>query len=275
MDKLLFGTGGTPHATSPRTTENGIAAIRKLGLDSMELEFVQGVKMGKDSAIRVDKARKEQGVELSAHGPYYINLNSEDRLKVGASRTRILQTARIGKLCGASTITFHAAFYMGVPNQRVYEKVRAEMHRIVTELKAEKNEIWVRPETTGKSAQFGTLDEILRLSQEVDQMMPCIDFAHIHARTSRQNSYDEFAKMLDSVEKALGKKGIENMHIHVAGVEYGNKGEKNHLNLEDSDLKYKELMKALKDYGAKGLLVCESPNLEADALLMKRYYNSL
>lgn len=275
MNKLLFGTGGTPHASNPRTTEKGIEAIRKLGLDCMELEFVQGVKMGKESAVNVDKVRKQNGVELSAHGPYYINLNSEDKQKVGASRTRILQTARIGNLCGATTITFHAAFYMGMDRKQVYGKVRAELQKILEELKAENNNIWVRPETTGKDTQFGALDEILELSQELDRVMPCVDFAHMHARTMKLNSYDEFSKILDSIENVLGKKGLENMHIHMAGIAYGDKGEKNHLNLQDADLKYKELMKALKDHGAKGLVICESPNLEGDALLMKKYYGSL
>ena len=65
------------------------------------------------------------------------------------------------------------------------------------------------------------------------------------------------------------------MHIHCSGIKYGPKGELKHLDLEESDFNYKELLKALKEFNVKGLFVCESPNLEDDALLMKKYYDRL
>ena len=106
--------------------------------------------------------------------------------------------------------------------------------------------------------------------------MPCVDFAHFHARTNgKYNTYEEFAGILEKIEKALGKKGLENMHIHITGIAYGPKGEKNHLNLEESDLKYTELLKALKDFKVKGVVVCESPNIEGDALLMKKTFEKI
>jgi deoxyribonuclease-4 len=77
------------------------------------------------------------------------------------------------------------------------------------------------------------------------------------------------------LEKGLGKEILGNMHMHTAGIEYGSKGERNHTNLKDSDLDYRALMQAFKDFGVKGTLVCESPNLEEDALLMKRTYGRL
>jgi len=65
------------------------------------------------------------------------------------------------------------------------------------------------------------------------------------------------------------------MHIHISGIEYGEKGEKRHLILEESDLQYKELLQALKDYHAGGTVICESPNMEEDALLLQKSYNAL
>ena len=140
-------------------------------------------------------------------------------------------------------------------------------------MKKENNNIWVRPETTGKETQFGNVDEILQLSQELDNVMPCVDFAHFHARTNgKYNTYKEFASILEAIEKKLGKKGLENMHMHITGIAYGPKGEKNHLTLKESDLKYRELLKALKDFKVKGIAISESPNIEEDALLMKKVY---
>jgi deoxyribonuclease-4 len=127
----------------------------------------------------------------------------------------------------------------------------------------------------GKGSQFGTLEEILNLSTEVEGIAPCVDFAHWHARTGAFNSYQEFAAMLSQIENRLGRTALDNMHIHASGIAYGKKGELKHLNLKESDFQYIELIKALKDYKVKGLFICESPNLEEDALLLQTTYNGL
>jgi len=133
----------------------------------------------------------------------------------------------------------------------------------------------LRPETTGKPTQFGELDELLQLSSELDNVLPCVDFSHIHARYRRYNSYEEFCEILEKIEKTLGKEALKDMHMHVSGIDYGLKGEKSHLNLNESDFRYKELLKALKDFGVEGILICESPNLEEDALMLKKEYEFL
>jgi len=65
------------------------------------------------------------------------------------------------------------------------------------------------------------------------------------------------------------------MHIHISGIAYGQKGEKSHLNLKESDLRYTELLKALKDYSVRGMVICESHNQEGDSLLLKESYHAL
>jgi len=98
----------------------------------------------------------------------------------------------------------------------------------------------------------------------------------LHARYNGiYNTYDEFAKILDKIGTEIGAYAIENFHAHIAGIAYGEKGEKNHLILEESDMNYKALLKALKDFGVKGAVVCESPNIEDDCVLLKQYYESL
>jgi len=131
----------------------------------------------------------------------------------------------------------------------------------------------ISPEVTGKPSQFGTLEEILQLSSEIEGVAPCIDFSHWHARTGRANSYQEFLDILDQVERELGRHALDNMHIHLSGIAYGNKGEIKHLMLRDSDLQYIELLKALKKRKAKGMIICESvPSFEEDALFLQKSY---
>ncbi|HUV56771.1 MAG TPA: TIM barrel protein [Dehalococcoidales bacterium] len=273
MGGLLFGTGGTPHsAKPPKSSIDGIERIAELGLGCMEIEFVQGVRMGEAGARLVAEKAANLGIKLTAHAPYFINLNAHEPEKIRASQDRILQTARIGSTCGAESIVFHPAFYLGDPPEKTYNSVKKYLGEVMNQLKRENNRVWVRPEVMGKVSQFGTLEEILNLSTGLERVAPCIDFAHWHARNDAFNSYSEFTSILQLVKERLGTTALDNMHIHASGIAYGKKGEIKHLNLKESDLQYKELVKALKDYNAKGLVICESPNLEEDALLLQETY---
>jgi len=274
MESLLFGTAGIPSVSKGLTTAEGIASVKRLGLGVMELEFVRSVNITKEKAPEVKKSAEENNIILTCHAPYYINLNSLEKVKLKASIYRILNSARTANLCGAWSVCFHPGFYQKSTKEEAYNRVKKAIDEISETLKKENNNIWIRPETTGKESQFGNLDEILKLSQEFNNVMPCIDFAHFHARTNgKYNSYKEFSEILEKIEKKLGKKGLENMHIHITGIAYGEKGEKHHLNLEESDLKYKELIEALKDFKVKGVAISESPNIEGDALLVKNIYD--
>ena len=269
MGGLLFGTAGVPRSARTASTVDGIERIAELGLDCMEMEFVQGVKMGEVAARLVGKAAARTGVKLSAHAPYFINLNAQDMEKVRASQSRILQTARIAALCRAESVVFHAAFYMGQSPEAVYETVRKHLGEVLDQLEREEIQVCIRPEVTGKSSQFGTIEELVNLSAELEGVAPCLDFSHWHARTGKFNSYPEFEAVLLQVRQRLGEGALENIHIHVSGISYGKKGEIKHLNLEESDFRYRELLKVLEDYNVQGMVICESPNLEEDALLLQ------
>lgn len=276
IDKLNFLTAGIPLATGKEGYPRAFEIIQELGLDGMEVEFVHGVRMSDETRELVHSIQKEKNLVLTAHGPFYINLNSKEEEKVEASVQRIVDTAKTAYDFGGYSITYHAAFYMGKDKETVYQQVKTQTQKIVEVLEKNNIKVWIRPETTGKASQWGDYEEIIRLSKEFDQVLPCIDFSHIHARTGGEyNTYDEFCKVLDRISSELGEKAINNFHAHLAGIEYSDKGEKRHLILEKSDMNYKDLLKALKTFGVKGALVCESPNIEEDAKLLKEYYLSL
>lgn len=270
---LLFGPAGVPNCSKKRDTISGIKTVRELNLDCMEIEFVQGVRMKEEYARKVREIANELNVKLSAHAPYYINLNAKEKKKIEDSKKRLIDAARIGYLCGARNIVFHAGYYLKDAKDVVYKNVKARLKEVLNEL--ESYDVILRVETTGKTSQFGDLIEVLKLSQELDKLLPCIDFAHIHARTNAYNSYEEFKKILELVESYLGKEALRNMHIHISGIEYGKSGEIRHLNLKESDMRYEELMKVLKEFNTSGFVISESPNLEEDALLLKQIYNKL
>jgi deoxyribonuclease-4 len=275
VEKLLFGTGGVPHSAKPGSTVAGVRRIAELGLGCMEIEFVRGVKMSEDGAREVAGAAAENGIKLSVHAPYYINLNAHEPATLEGSMGRLLQACRIGALCGARSVVVHSAFYLGDAPGDVYHRVKQSYEAAIRQLRREDNRITIRPEIMGKGSQFGTLDEVLALCADVDGLAPGIDFAHLHARSGDNNSYAEFTAILNKVRERLGRSALENMHIHFSGIKYGARGELSHLDLKESDLAYRELLQALRDADAGGTVVCESPNLEEDALLLKTTYDAL
>lgn len=276
FDKLNFLTAGMPLSTGKASYNRAFEILNELSLDGMELEFVHGVRMSEDTRRLVKKERENRNLILTAHAPFYVNLNSKEEDKVEASVQRIIETGIAANDTGAFSITFHAAFYMQQDKEDVYNKVKNRVGEISEYFHKNNINVWIRPETTGKGTQWGDLEEIVRLSKEFDNVLPCIDFSHLHARSAgKYNTYDEFSKILETVGKELGQRAIDNFHAHLAGIDYGDKGEKKHLILNESDMNYKDLLKAFKEFNVKGALVCESPNIEDDAVLLREYYYSL
>ena len=271
--RLLFGTAGTPISSKGSDSISGIKRVHELGLGCMELEFVRGVKMGERTALAVGKAAKELDIRLSVHAPYYINLNADGET-LAKSKERILNSARIGNICGAKSVVIHAGFFQKETRQVVYEKIKKALIEIREKLNSEGVDILLRIETMGRKSQFGSLDDVLEIT-EIEGVKPCIDFSHLHAVTGKNNSKEEFVSILTRLEERLGREGLDNMHIHVSGIEYSEKGEKNHLVFEESDFNYKELTQVFVDFDIKGMVICESPNLEEDALLLKSEYEFL
>jgi len=152
--------------------------------------------------------------------------------------------------------------------------VKQELAAVQSILRSERLRIALRVETMGKRAQFGSLDEVLSICREVDGLQPCLDFSHLYAREGRVNSYLEFERVLNKVARKLGPRSLRNVHIHIAGIHFGDRGEIKHLNLEETEFRYDEWLQALRDLGVEGMVICESPNLEADAVMLKKLYQA-
>ena len=274
-ERILFGTAGTPHSSAERSSVEGIKRVRELGLDAMELEFVRGVRMGRETAEEVKKTAEENRVRLSVHAPYYINLNSLEAEKRTASIKRIYDSARVGYWAGAKIVTFHPAYYHKMKQEEVTSTVAKQLKELVESLKKEGIDMLVAPETCGKKSQFGSLEEVLELCRRVKGLRPMIDFSHLHARCNGcLKEKQDFLKQLELIKEA-DRSFLDELQMHVSGINYSEKGERNHLNLNESDFCYKGLLEALREKNVSGTIICESPNIEEDALLMKKYYKSL
>ncbi len=272
--RLLFGTAGVPLSAPISTTLAAIEHVHKIGLDCLEVEFVKGIKMRSETAEEIRKKAEARGIRLSAHAPYYINFNSPEQGKRLASQERLTATCRMAEVCGARNVVFHGGYYGQSSFEDAYRTIKTGLREILSILRAEKNAVTLRIETMGRRAQFGSLDEVLFLCREVEGLLPCLDFSHIHAREGGANSYRDFQRVLRKVAKKLGEEVLQNLHVHISGVLYGGRGEIKHLDLRESDFHYDSWIRALKDCGAAGMVICESPNLETDAVMLKNLYHS-
>lgn len=274
---LLFGTSGIPASTKKPRTEEGVRRVAELRLAAMEIEFVRGVNLDEGQARRIGGTAADAGVTLSVHAPYYINLNAKDPEKIESSKRRIVDSAHRGAALGARNIVFHPGHYLDDTPPATYRKIRAGVRDVIEELgESGVRNVVLRPETTGRPSAFGSLDEILRLSSEVPGVLPCVDFSHLHARYGdAANDYDAFSRVLERIGKTLGKAALGDMHMHLSGIEYTDKGERRHVGIDESDMKWKDVLRALHAFDAAGLLICESPEPEVDAVKMMKAWRTI
>jgi deoxyribonuclease-4 len=275
---FAFGTVGSPIGT-PKKPGGSVGAIgfsKSIGLIALELGWVQSVRVTEATCAAIKGASEEHGVSISVHAPYFINLNaSADEWP--KSRKRLMDAAHYGNLAGATDIVFHPGSYFGHPPEDVLKIAIPRLKECVAELRRAGNPVTIRPETMGKSAMLGSFEDALEMSRVIEGVLPCLDLAHLHARPGdgSMNSFEEWSRLLETYSAALGKAALRQLHIHLSGIEYGPKGEKNHLELKDADLDLKALFRALHEHGCGGRILCESPIMEEDALKMKRSWSRL
>jgi deoxyribonuclease-4 len=271
-NSFRFGTVGSPKSTpkKPGGSVGAILRLRELGLDALELGWVRAVRVSEQTCAEIRACATEQDVKISIHAPYFINLNATDEEWVN-SRKRLMDAAHFGNLAGASDIIFHPGSYFGNPPEQVLPIAIKRLEGCLEELHAAGNPVKLRPETMGKSAMLGSLEDTLVMAKTFPSVIPCIDFAHLHARPGdgSVNTYEEFSRILDQYGKELGQQALKGLHIHLSGIQYGEKGEREHLPLKESDLNLEGLFKALATFQCEGRILCESPIMEDDAVYMK------
>lgn len=243
--------------------------VANQGLHAQELEFVYNVNVKEDIAKKAAEFANEKKIVLSAHGSYYINLNSEEKEKIEASKKRILDACKIADVFSSirpAHIVFHAGFYGKMSKEDTYQAIKKEIIELNEEIKKRKYRCVLAPETTGKESQFGNIDELVRLSNETGCRI-CVDFAHIYARNIGKLDLDYVFKKLHELEFL---KKDPYIHCHFTGIEYGQKGEKNHINLTEEF--FLPLAKKLKTESKKidFCIISESPITYKDSILMRK-----
>lgn len=252
-----------PSGSSGLSAIDGVNKISEAGLNAMEVPFTYGVRMSNDTADELGKAAKKAKVDLSIHAPYYINLASDEKEKIEASITRILDSCERGHHMGATHVVFHAGFYQKKTKEQTYSMIKESLARLRDELKSNKWNVLLAPETTGKASQFGDIDELMSFNKELGTNI-CVDFAHILARNVGKIDYDDVMKKL---------KPLKHVHSHFSGIEYTEKGERKHKPTPDEEIK--KLLSYLIKYKVDITIINESPEMFNDSLKAKAILQKL
>lgn len=278
MSTFRFGTVGSPISTpkKPGGSVGAVHQIADLKLGALELGWVQSVRVSEETCAAIRAAAQDRDVFVSVHAPYFINLNADEE-EWPKSRKRLMDAAHYGYLAGATDIIFHPGSYFSASPADVLAVAIPRLADCVAELRVAGDQVTLRPETMGKSAMLGSLQDTLEMSKSIPGVEPCLDFAHLHARAGNgsMNSADEWRAVLEQYAAALGTEALQHLHIHMSGIEYSEKGERNHLPLKESDFNLIGLFTALAEFHCGGRILCESPIMEEDALYMQETWQSL
>jgi len=262
---LFFGPAGIPAAGS---NEEGIELVARLGLNALEVEFVRGVRMRPEEARRLGKLAAERGLRLSAHAPYYVNLNSKNQKTIENSKVHILATMLAARELGAKVIVVHAGFYSGMGSEDATEVIAQGI--IECRERADREgcgDVLLGLETMGRRATWGTPAEIAAVAGRVKGVVPVIDFAHMHARC--QGCLRD-RKDFEGVLRDFEALGAPFLHSHFTGIEFGQAGERRHLDVSSRSPDFELLAPLLVGRKYDITVICESPLPEQDALLLKK-----
>lgn len=273
----VAGNGELFYAEGHKASEEMPEWLKNFGLDAYEYQCGNGVRVGKETAGKIGSNARENGILMSLHSPYYINLATPDEEKRRKSIDYILQSLRAAEAMGAERVVVHSGALGGRTREEALECAKITVGMAVKAAdEMGFGNIRLCIETMGKINQLGTLDEVMELCRIDDRLLPTVDFGHLNARTlGGLKKHEDFLAIFDTIENKLGRDRLNIFHSHFSKIEYTKGGEKKHLTFEDDvygpEFEYVAEITAKKKLSP--IFICESAGTQPeDALCMKKIY---
>ncbi|MBQ4075211.1 MAG: TIM barrel protein [Clostridia bacterium] len=280
---IRFGPAGNSESFYAQGYKSSLQApewLHSMGLSAYEYSFGRGISLSMEMAEKIAGAAQAHGIAVSAHAPYFINFSNPDPEKRENSIRYIEDSARLVTAMGGDRVVVHVGAMMKLTEEEALKNCAQglkEAYRRLDDLGL--SHIHLCPETMGKKNQIGDLGQTLAFCQMDDRFIPCIDFAHLHARgQGALNRAEDFAEVLNQLEGALGLERARQLHIHFSTVEYTAAGERRHRTFADLDYgpRFHHLAPLLKERGYQPRVICESRGTMAeDAKAMMEIYQSV
>lgn len=280
LSRAVFGPAGNSESFFESGNKSALEApqwVRQNGLDCYEYQCGHGVRISEDAAKILGEKARENGILLSVHAPYYISLSSTEEEKRNKSIDYILQTLRAAKGMGAERIVVHSGSCGSITRREALYLASDTLERALEAAEKEGfGDIYICPETMGKVKQLGTVEEVIKLCNISDRLLPAIDFGHVNARTlGGLKTKEDFAGVLDLMQRKLNPYQAKYFHAHFSRIEYTNAGEKKHHTLAETQYEpdFEPLAELLAERGLCPRIICESAGTQTeDAAEMQKMY---
>lgn len=281
---MFFGSAGAPDSFYQEGHKSSLdmpAWLANRGLNAYEYQCSRGVRIKEELSVELGQRAQQHAIRMSIHAPYYINLSTEDQEKRIKTKGYILDSLKVARWMEATTVVFHPGGGPGNNRRETFNRAKVCLKEILAEVKSDGlDDILLAVETMGKINQIGSLEEILELCQLGKQVVPCVDFGHLHAITQGGlKTLDDFDAVLERIAGSLGPEALDNLHIHFSPIEFTKAGEKKHWTLKESHLYgpgFKPLAQLIVKRNMEPIIICESQGTQAeDALTFKSIYEQI
>ncbi len=264
---IYLGPAGVPLSCKGRTTLEGVQHVQNLGLNAMEIQFVRGIRMDEEYALEVGEMARNVGVKLSVHAPYYTNIVSDNPQTIEKSMDKIAMSGYFADIMKADTVVAHTGFYTSLSKKETWEMAVQNATQIRDYFRDNKFSCRLGLEVMGKPQCLGDLEEMVQLAQDVPDIVPVIDFAHIHARENGGlRTKADYERVVDALEPLSE---MEHIHAYFTGVKYSNNTELHHVPIKKGDLDFVPLAETILERGLDITVISVSPIVEHDAMYMK------
>ncbi len=278
MKRAIFGPGGNEENFSKqyKSSLDAPEYLKKMGLDAYEYQCGRGINITEEKACELGEKAKEHGIILSLHAPYFINLSSLDEDRVQKNVKYIVDSCKIVKAMGGERVVVHCGGLSGRTREEAFDNTVINLKKALSAMEeCGLGDVKLCIETMGKINVLGTLEEVIKICQSDDRLLPCIDFGHLNSRThGALDNESAFGQALLSLIDGLGYEKASKMHVHFSRIEYGNGGEVRHLTFGNSEFgPSPELIALFAKYKLYPTVICESAGTQAqDALVLKKIY---
>jgi deoxyribonuclease-4 len=262
---MRFGTAGIPSCVSGDIAR-GVRGISDLGLSAIEIMLKEDVVIKAPLAFEAGKVARETGVKISVHVPYSVNLLGRGKI-AEESQKKVLDAARLAGIMKASPVV------LSVGNGRNTGKVIKALESIIRIMQDESIETKIGLETSAKSKEWGTLDEILGVCSVLD-VVPVPNFANIYHRNKEElksmKDYLSVFEKIMNVDPSL----LFDIHIHFSNIEFKRGVGIKYVQIDKSP-PFDPLAKVMIRMGIEPTLISGTPVPEVGAVKMKEIISGM
>ena len=276
LNRVLFGPAGYP-SEARGNVKRVFQILTEAGVDALEYAAVHGLRTKEDKAKLIGELSKESGISMSLHAAYYISLASKTPRIREASKERLVKALRFAPLMNVKRIVFHPGYLGGLSKEDAHVVIRDALRSVWETAGDQGGGAFLAPEIAGKLSAYGSIEQIISLCQEVEGCIPTIDWAHLYARSQGEvNDKQNYLKILTQFEDELGDLFVNNMHFHISGITFTEKGEAAHRPLgQEWGPDILPLVEIVRECGYKPTFISESTNPLQGALYAKFLFEEL